>query len=569
MGTLLTPSDSSLRRRHGVAVACLAGCLGMVVVASLTARQSAVAAPPEGFRRLAPGTLIVIPSDASADDLSSRADLTDITVGLAKTRSWTPLRAAANTTLLERGKDREYRREAWCLEFAYKPPRMIDVDVPVAGEKMRRKRVWYLLYRVKNVGGRRTKVAEDGTRATETFELPIRFLPQFVLETREPLSEAEGLASFRSYLDRVVPAAMLPIERRERPAGKLHDSASISAEPMTAGEERWGVAVWEDIDPRIDFFSVYVRGLTNAIRWRPRPPADVPAGAPPGATEEQTLESLRLDFWRQGDDEAEVDEEMSVGFAGMFERITLGSRLLDAIGRQQIVKTDPIAGFAALGLSWSDLLEPTAGDGMSSLVPLERVIRKIAALPDPATRAVVVKQLFGELGPDHFEDLARGLVGPADADRDAARRGAMAAIKMRPETAAAKPLVAVADVVRGLEAAATVAERRRQSLAFFGDAGRRIESLARELAADRTIAVLDELDVARRVVAANDALGAFDVIQVAVGSRPEAEDRKKLLQGLFGSLGPELYAGATVVHQGIDHAWVFRYDSEEGFADTP
>ena len=538
------------------------------LAAALGPRGSA-AAPPGGFRRLDPGTLTVIAADASADDLASRGDLPEITVGLAEGRAWKPAKAPLNATLLERGRDREFRRDAWCLEFAFKPPRVIDVDVPVAGEKMRRKRVWYLLYRVKNTGGRRIKEEADGKRVSETFAQPIRFLPQFVLETREPLTAAEGLASFRAYLDRLVPTAMGEIERRERPPAKLFDSAAISAEPLAPGEERWGVAIWEDVDPRIDFFSIYIRGLTNSLRWRPKPAADVPAGAPPGGYEEQTLESLRLDFWRPGDDENDRDEQMSIGFAGMFERITLGSRLLDVVGRQAIVKTRAIDGFAALGLTWDQLLEPAGGDNAVSLVPLEKVIRKVAALPDPTTRAAVVKQVFGELGPDHFEELARGLVGPADADRDAIRRAAMTAVQLNAEAAAKKPLVAIADAVRGLEAAATVPERRRQAEALFGEAGRRIESLARELAADRSLAVLDELDVSPQAIADTDALGAFELVQVAIGARPDAEKRTKLLQGLFGSLGPELFVGATRVHPGIDHAWVFRYESEEGFADAP
>lgn len=562
----MTPPRGHYRREKAsplVAGFCFFG------LAILLGQATAVGAAPEGFRRLAPGTLTVIAADASADELSTRADLPEITVGLAEKRSWKPAQASANTTLLERGRNREFRRDAWCLEFAFKPPRLIDVDVPVAGEKMRRKRVWYLLYRVKNTGGRRIKEDADGKRVSEKFEQPIRFLPQFVLETREALTEAEGLASFRSYLDRLVPTAMGEIERRERPPGKLFDSAAISAEPLAPGEERWGVAVWEDVDPRIDFFSIYVRGLTNALRWRPRPAAEVPADAPPGGYEEQTLESLRLDFWRPGDEEHDLDDQMSIGFAGMFERITLGSRLLEVVGRQEIVKTQAIEGFAALGLTWEQLLDPAAGDGTTSLVPLEKVIRKVATLPDAATRATVVKQVFGELGPDHFEELARNLIGPTDADRDAARRAALDGLKMTPEAAAKKPLVAIADVVRGLEASATVSERRKRAESFFGAAGRRIESLARELAADRALVTLDAIDVPTRTIAGTDALDAFDLIRVAIGAQPDAEKRRKLLQGLFGSLGPELFAGATRVHPGIDHAWVFRYESEEGFADAP
>ena len=37
---------------------------------------------------------------------------------------------------------------------------------------------------------------------------------------------------------------------------------------IAVGETLWGVATWEDIDPRIVRFSVYVFGLTNAYRGK-------------------------------------------------------------------------------------------------------------------------------------------------------------------------------------------------------------------------------------------------------------------------------------------------------------
>ena len=56
---------------------------------------------------------------------------------------------------------------------------------------------------------------EDRTELTvETFERPIRFMPHFVLESREALSIDEGIASYRGYLDRLVPAAMPVIRQR-------------------------------------------------------------------------------------------------------------------------------------------------------------------------------------------------------------------------------------------------------------------------------------------------------------------------------------------------------------------
>jgi hypothetical protein len=35
-----------------------------------------------------------------------------------------------------------------------------------------------------------------------------------------------------------------------------------------------------------------------------------------------------------------------------------------------------------------------------------------------------------------------------------------------------------------------------------------------------------------------------------------------VLQGLFGPRGPGLYATAVSKEEGVDHAWVFRYETD-------
>ena len=93
-------------------------------------------------------------------------------------------------------------------------PRLIDVPVPVADAAgqltLQTKQCWYLVYRVKNVGWRRTVI--DPVKRTEltveAFEAPIRWMPHFVLESLEGLSEDEGLTAYRGYLDRLVPALL-------------------------------------------------------------------------------------------------------------------------------------------------------------------------------------------------------------------------------------------------------------------------------------------------------------------------------------------------------------------------
>ena len=521
------------------------------------------ATPPDGFRRLAPGALTVIPPDRSTDDPLQRDDLLEVTEG-RQDRVWTPQRSPVNTTFVERAKGRELSGGVWCLEFAFKPPRLLDVDVPVGEMKMRRKRIWYLLYRVKNAGGRRVIVdeADPSVRKTEVFEEPVRFLPHFVIESLEPLAPGEDMRAYRAYLDRDVPSAMDPIRAREKPPGRLFDSASMTETEIAPGEERWGVAVWEDVDPRIDFFSIFVRGLTNAMRWRKIPGSTIGPADPPGVHMEHALEMLRLDFWRPGDDRDEIEEEMSVGYAGMLERMTLGSRMLEAAGRPSLTRSRPGPGLDALGLQWSDLLEPDAGGGLASLLPLETVLRKVAALGDPLARGAAVRDVFGDLGAPAIEELTQALAGPVAPDRDATRRAALEKIGLTPEKVAAEPLEALATVVRSLESAPTYEARVRAEAALFGPAGRRVEPLARDLALARTLAALEDIDGGSRALEGNDAVAAFAAVQRLLESDSQPGRRQDVLRGLFGPRGPELYAAAASLPEGIDHAWVFRYERD-------
>jgi len=546
--------------------------VGMTVIGLLVAgRRGSTAdaaegdpAGQKGFRSLAPGVLTVIPPRASSDSHSLRGDLLEVTRGF-QDQAWKPQQAPANTTLVERAKNREFQRDIWCLEFAFKPPRFIDVDVPAAGSRMQVKRVWYLVYRVRNTGGRRTIIdPKDPTKRTvEPFETPVRFVPHFVLESLEPLTEAEGDTAYRSYLDRVVPNAMGPIRRREDPARELFDSASMAAADIPPGGERWGVAVWEDIDSRIDFFSISVRGLTNAIRWREREGATFAKDLPPGSEMEHALESLRLDFWRPGDDSDEVDEELNVGYAGMFERMTLGGKLLEALGRPQVVKSRPVVGFADLGIEWSDLVVPVK-DGEAirggDLIPLAKVVRVVAAIPEPTARGPQVRAVFGDLGVEYFEQLSRALAGPADADRDAVRRQALMTIGLTPESVQQKPLESLAKVLETLGKTPTGRPRDERAEAFFGGAAPRLSSLTRELAMARTLAVLEELDVNRQRLPGSDGLTAFELVWPAIRAQKDPEQRDRLLEGLFGPRGPSLYGRATEVPEGIDHSWVFKYE---------
>ncbi|MFM8379885.1 MAG: hypothetical protein ACKOB1_11245 [Planctomycetia bacterium] len=543
--------------------------VSLALVAALLAHFAA-GASPDGFRSLAPGVLTVIPPDVSTDDTIQRGDILEITRNL-KDSAWTPKRDAIGGTLVERAKDRIYPRDVWCLEFAYKPPRHIDIDLPAPDLTMRRKRVLYLLYRVKNTGGRRTTTpaGEPTALDRESFEKPVKFLPHFVLESVEGLAHPEGSVHYRGYLDRVIPEAIAPIRQREGVAGRLHDSASMVEADLAPGEERWGVAVWTDIDPRIDFFSIFVRGLTNAVRWRNDPDASVGPDDPPGAGTEHALESLRLDFWRHGDETAFEEEEVSIGHAGLLERMAIGVRVIEALGRPQLTKAQAREGLDQLGLSWRDLLVPAVPfeavdrDVPHSLAPLVRVLERLAAIEAPEARGPIVRDLFGDHGIEQIEDLARALAEPAEGNRQATRAAALDRAGIAAADLADQPLKTLAKAVAAVDAIESNSARRAEAAALFSPAADRLDLLAKELSLARALVVIDDIGLDQRRLATGGPRAAFDALETVVDAEPDPAKRSRILLGLLGAEGPAIYATAKAVNEGIDHAWVFRYETEE------
>jgi hypothetical protein len=75
------------------------------------------------------------------------------------------------------------------------------------------------------------------------------------------------------------------------------------------------VATWEDVDPESDFFSIYVQGLTNAYRWEDTAGA-VQAGSPPGTGKKFVQRTLKLNFWRPGDEFDLNEREIRYGAPG-------------------------------------------------------------------------------------------------------------------------------------------------------------------------------------------------------------------------------------------------------------
>jgi hypothetical protein len=260
----------------------------LVVSGNLRAQSSAESV----YRKLAPGVVTAIRPDIEEEEtVSGPREMVDLVRGYPKL-DWTPNFAPKTETLLAKASSTVFRREIWGLEFGFKPLRMIEVN----GQS-----VIYLVYYVKNNGGHKNPTPTKDSQGRDVFTLesvdhPVRFFPAFVLESHE-----HSLA----YLDVVLPEAMDRIRRREDPNRTFHHTVSISSHPIPVSTDEedhsvWGIACWTGVDPRTDFFSIYIRGLTNAYRWEETAGTFQP-GDTPGKGRSFSHKTLQLNFWRPGD----------------------------------------------------------------------------------------------------------------------------------------------------------------------------------------------------------------------------------------------------------------------------
>ena len=160
-------------------------------------------------------------------------------------------RARRQTGAQRPGSGRDLRRKdgtapqadskIWVLDFKFKDPRLIKVDVPGRGQKV----CWYLWYQVIN----QTKEAHT-------------FIPDFELVTHD---------KHTVHHDQVLPKVQDAIRQIEDPTGYLNikNSVTIAAEPIPPSRDNatpkavTGVAIWDDVDPDSNNYSIYVAGLSN------------------------------------------------------------------------------------------------------------------------------------------------------------------------------------------------------------------------------------------------------------------------------------------------------------------
>jgi hypothetical protein len=255
-----------------------------------------------GARKLADKVLTVIPPDQNAEDTALGSFDLDF-VSKHPELNWAapdfpnnqPNFASPAETLMVQSKNVTFRHSVWGLEFAFKPMRMIEVDIPNSTGVMQKKTVWYLLYRVRYTGNDLQPVIKDPSDSEAVPGEPkrvqydsVRFIPRFTL-----LSKERRLAMDAQIL---LPAVQAIAARERVSGGGLVDHIEIARKelPVSKGGEDgavWGVATWTDVDPSLDFFAIDVRGLTNAYQIQ----------VDSGDEKKYLRRTLRIYFWRPGD----------------------------------------------------------------------------------------------------------------------------------------------------------------------------------------------------------------------------------------------------------------------------
>jgi hypothetical protein len=199
----------------------------------------------QGVRELAPGVLRVIPIESSEEETF----LGPIEISALTQFNWTPNFAPPTATLQAKASQVTLRHNVWNLEFAFKPLRMVHVDIPQPTGRMQRKLIWYMVYRVRNLGGHLTPVPVEDEHQLKTYTVQrvddvmnvgaaqptasIRFFPHFVLESRQVQ---------KAYLDALIPVAIPLIEMREMRGAKLfqlgRDFAGSDPSQQRRGRQR-------------------------------------------------------------------------------------------------------------------------------------------------------------------------------------------------------------------------------------------------------------------------------------------------------------------------------------------
>lgn len=174
----------------------------------------------------------------------------------------------------------------WIAEIQFKPVRLTRMSV--VDPKTRtasRELVWYMVYRIiprdyTELAGegqpeliRKLRDSErDPANAVDPLRAAPISIPRFVLHIDDQGQEK----TYNDEINLEIQKAIYEREvgRRGRSAellnmveaiGEVSEPVSVK-DPDPLSKAKYGVAIWRNVDPKTDYFTVYMSGLTNAYR---------------------------------------------------------------------------------------------------------------------------------------------------------------------------------------------------------------------------------------------------------------------------------------------------------------
>ena len=275
-----------------------------------SSQQLAAQEDPTKVKPLAEGVLKVIPTVLNhRDSFSTPMEMPDLQPHEYKLNY-----GAQSESLLDSTRQVIFYRDVWEYEFSFTGLRQKAISLQYPDGTIQRKNIWYLVWRCRDFGKSLSYDQEaDGFEHTkqvlkedEPLTEPKKFVPSFTLEG---YVKPDFDSQYTAVRYRDINSASLAkfIQSIEDPHQKLLTKYEMSeAEIPLAQSENdegvWGVAIWEDVDPRIDYVSVYVNGMTNAYRI-----------VNDNGNISFKYKTLQLNFWRAGDDVGQDRDDVDYG----------------------------------------------------------------------------------------------------------------------------------------------------------------------------------------------------------------------------------------------------------------
>lgn len=283
-----------------------------------TATELSAQEDPSKIKKLAPGVLKVIPTVMEArDSYSIPMNLPGLNAS-ERELSYSP----QSSTLNVMGPRTTFFRDVWQYEYSFTGLRQTSVLMRYPDGTEKRKTIWYMVYRIRDLGkslsfeeetdtfGHVTNKLVRDAAVTDRSLAPPKLGLHFTLEGMvQPSLDADYSPVKYSDIDGPGTEALAKyIQSIEDPNQKLHFKGELGSVevPLAQADSEpgvWGVAIWENVDPSIDYVSVYVRGLTNAYRMHENAEGEI----------DFTYKTLKLNFWRAGDEVGEVRDRIEYG----------------------------------------------------------------------------------------------------------------------------------------------------------------------------------------------------------------------------------------------------------------